>query len=642
MGAGAFQAVDEMASIPTVSSRPPRKRGRILLGSLCLLAILLGMTAAAVPWLFSTSALRDGITAQIRQITGLSTLSQGKAVFVVLPQPHISIDAIQFADPSGALRIDAAYLKGYLRVSALLRGQLEIASVTLGEPQMVIDLAGRPMRSDSAIGRAANAKSATPQASSADETRLGVLTLVNGRARLTNSFGDSDAIVEAINVTVDWRKLGASANINGTARFRDQGADISAAIEHPADLMRGGASGLLLKIDSPALSLAAEGSLASGPQAQFAGRVTASAPSLRRLVETGGYFIALPAPFENFALEADVNATAPSASFSNLRLQLDGNDYEGALAVLQGEGRPTLAGTLAANELSLRPFFANLSPIHGRDGQWSHDAFDLDEDNFADLDIRISAQRLSLPGVDFRDAAFSVMKRDRRVDLALIRAKAAQGEVRGRASFIKAAGGLETHVTAALAGVDAAAMWPGGVESIRITGTVNATANLQAAGLNMSEMMRNLEGRAQIAMQNGEINGVNLGQALRSVDKRPLGLADDIRYGATSFGSAGFGLQFAKGVATIEHGEMRSRAIDLNFNGAIDFGDRTVDVHATVMSAAPDPNSKSERPQFAFDVAGSWDELALVPDARSLIRQSGAAAPLFSTGAKVAPAPPQH
>ncbi len=450
----------------TTASPSRSQRFTGLMVGFCAFALLLGAAATAVPWLFSTNALRHEIIAQIRQMTGLVAISQGRAVFVVLPEPHISIENIRFSDPSGALRIDADYLKGYLRVASLLRGRLQIASATLGEPKMVIDLDGHPMPPDSTIGRAVNAKSATPQATSADEARLGVVSLVNGGARLTNGRGEGDALIDAINVTLDWRKLGSAASVAGTARFRGQSANIEAVIDRPTELMRGEQSGARLKVEGPSLTLSAEGALTSTPTAQFIGRISASAPSLRKLVETGGYFVALPAPFLDFAVESDASVSASNASFSNLHFQVDGNQYEGALAVLMGESKPIVSGTLAASQLSLRPFLANLPPALGRDGQWSHDAFDLDDANFADLDLRVSATRLEAQGIELEDAAFSLMKQKQRFDVVLIEAKAYQGDVKGRASIAKTDAGLELRASAALSGVDAAAVWPNAIEFV--------------------------------------------------------------------------------------------------------------------------------------------------------------------------------
>ncbi len=618
-----------MATIASVSPTPPRRHSSRIIGALAACAIVIAMTAAVVPWLFSTSVLRDEIVAQIRQMTGLVALSQGRAVFVVLPEPHISIDDIHFADPSGALRIDARYLKGYLRVSALLRGRLEIASATLGAPEIVIDLDGHPVPADSAIGRAAYAKSASPQATFADEARLGVVSLVDGSARLKSKSGSSDLWIDDINVTLDWRTLGASASLAGTVRFRGQSADIAAMIARPSELLRGEQSALSLKIDGPALSLSAEGNLASAPRPQYTGRLAASAPSVRKLVETGGYFVDLPAPFEDFALTCEASLSAASASFSGLHLQLDGNEYEGALAVLFGGKKPVLSGTLAANLLSLRPFLEGLPAGIARDGQWSHDLFDLEGATFADLDLRVSASRLILPEIEMSDAAFSLLSQNGRLEVALVGAKAYQGEIRGRASFTANSDGIEVRASGAMTDVDVAALLPNSIGPWTVSGAVTATGNFESSGASMSEVMRNLEGRAQVALDHGELGGINLEKALGSLDKRPLALANDIHYGGTAFDSAGFGLRIVAGVGAIDDGQLRSSSANLGFGGAVEFFERTLNVHAIASLPGRDDGAEPE-PKFAFDVAGSWDDLALIPDAQSLIRQSGAAAPLFS------------
>lgn len=619
----------EMAPFASAPSTPSRKRVSRIAGILGILVTMVVIIATAAPWVFSTIALRDEIVAQIRQMTGLVAISQGHAVFVVLPQPHISIDDVGFADPSGALRIDARYLKGYLRVAALLRGRLEVASVVLGEPKMVIDLDGRPMPSDSAIGRAANAKSASPQATTADQARLGVVALVNGNARLKSKLGGVDVSVEAINVTVDWRKLGAAAIVSGRARFRGESADIAAVIARPTELLRGEQSALSLRIDGAAISLYTDGSLASAPRPQYTGHIVASAPSVRKLVETGGYFLPLPGTFNDFALDSDVSIDASSAAFSGLRLSLDGNDFEGALAVQSREKAPVLSGTLATDLLSLRPFLASFPRAVGHDGQWSHNPFDIGNRDFADLDLRVSATRLVLPRLEMEDVAFALMRRNGRLEVTLAEARAYQGSIRGRAAFTVDGPGVDMRASGSMSGVDVAALWPSFAGSWKIAGSMTGAANVEGAGASMSEVMRNLDGRAQIALERGELGGVNLAQALRRLDNRPLALATDIHHGGTAFDSASFGLRIAKGVAEIEAGAMRSTSVNLGFGGAADLAERALNLHALASAPTSEDKPGQESPHFGFDVVGPWDDLAFVPDVRSLIRRSEAAAPLL-------------
>src|SRR3984893_15674470 len=143
----------ESAAVVSGRSPPSRKLRSLIITIFAGLVILIAITAAAAPWAFSNAALRSEIAAQIRHVTGLTAISHGRAVFVVLPQPHINIDGVSFADPSGALRIDARYFKAYVRLAPLFAGRIEIASATLDQPDMQIDLDGRPMPPDSVIRR---------------------------------------------------------------------------------------------------------------------------------------------------------------------------------------------------------------------------------------------------------------------------------------------------------------------------------------------------------------------------------------------------------------------------------------------------------------------------------------------------------
>ena len=626
----------ESATVVSGPSPPSRKLRSLIIYFFAGLAILVAITAVAAPWAFSNAALRTEIAAQIRHVTGLAAISQGRAVFVVLPQPHISIDGVSFADPSGALRIDARYFKGYVRLGPLFAGRIEIASATLGQPDMHIDLDGRPMSPDSVIGRAADASPATAEAASADAARLGAVTLVDGRARLISKQLSPDLSIDAINMTLDWRKLGAAAIVTGQARIRGENATMSAWIASPAGLLRGQQSALSLKIDAPSFSLSADGGLASMPKWQFNGHIHAAARSVRTLLEQAGYFVPLPGPLNDFDANCEATIAAAGAVFSGLHLQVDGNDFEGTLAFQARDGAPILSGTLATNRLSLRPFLSSVSPATGRDGQWNRDPFDLKEYGSADLDFRISASHVPFSNFEIDDAAFSLLRNGRRVELTLAGAKAYQGTIKGRATFDVSDHGVAVQATGAISGADLAALsfdafgWP------EFYGALTGKANLESAGASMSELMRNLDGTAQVDVAQGQLGWIDLDSVLHRIDKSPLALLADIHRGRTAFERAGFGLRFVKGVAGIEEGKLENPTLRVGFGGTVDFGERGLDLHAVAMPSIGEAKPGKEIQKFRFDVGGSWDDLAFTPDVRGLIRRSGAAAPLFSQQPEVA------
>ena len=620
----------ESATVVSGPSPPSRRLLSLIITIFAGLAIVVAIAAAAAPWAYSNAALRNEIAAQIRHVTGLAAVSRGRAVFVVLPRPHISIDGVSFADPSGALRIDARYFKGYVRLAPLFAGRIEIASATLDQPDMHIDLDGRPMPPDSVIGRAADAAPATAEAASADAARLGAVTLVDGRARFISKQLSTDLSIDAINMTLDWRKPGAAATVTGQARIRGENAAIAAWIASPAGLLRGQQSALSFKIDAPSFSFSADGGLASMPKWQFNGHIHAAAPSVRTLLEQAGYFVPLPGPFNDFDANCEATVAAASAVLSGLHLQFDGNEFEGTLAFQARDAAPLLSGTLATTRLSLRPFLSSLSPATGRDGQWNRDPFDLKKYGSADLDFRISASHVLFSYFEIEDAAFSLTRDSSRVELTLAGAKAYQGTIKGRATFDVRDNGVGMRATGAISGADLAALsfdvfgWP------EFYGALTGLANLESAGASMSELMRNLDGTAQIDVAQGQLGGIDLNSVLHRIDKSPLALLADIHRGRTVFERAGFGLRFVKGVAGIEEGKLENPSLRLAFGGAVDFGERGLDLHAVAMPSIVEAKPGKEIPKFRFDVGGSWDDLVFTPDVRGLIRRSGAAAPLFS------------
>lgn len=619
----------ESATVASGRTTPLRKRLSHIILLLSGVAALVAIAAVVAPWAFSNAALRNEVAGQIRRITGLAAISQGHAVFVVLPEPHISIDDVSFADPSGALRINARYLKGYLRLAPLLAGRIEIASATLGQPTIYVDIDGRPMPPDSRIGRAADAAPATPEATSADEARLGVVTLVDGNAHLTSKSLASDVLIDAINMTLDWRKPGAAASLTGQARLRGETATVATWIAKPVELLRGQQSKIALKIDAPSFSLATEGSLVSMPNWQYAGHIHTAAPSVRELLARADYKVPLPGPFNGFDLTCDAKIAAVGTVLSGLRLQFDGNDFEGTLAFQSSDKIPVVSGTLATNQLSLRPFLSSLPSATGHDGQWNQDLFNLKDLGWADLDLRISATHLLFSHFDIEDAAISLMTNSRRLELNVAEAKAYRGTIKGRATFDLDDNGVGMRLGGVLSGVDVAALsfdafgWP------EFSGSLNGTVNLESMGGSMSDLMHNLDGTAQIDVAQGQLAGIDLDSALRRIDKSPLALLTNIHRGRTAFDHANFGLRFVKGVAEIEDGKLENPHLTLGFGGTVDFGERALDLHAAAMPSVDEPKPGEEIPKFRFDVAGSWDDLAFAPDVRGLIRRSGAAAPLF-------------
>ncbi|HXW72736.1 MAG TPA: AsmA family protein [Methylocella sp.] len=592
-------------------------------------AILAAIVSGLMPWAFSNAALRSEIASEIHRLTGLDIASQGRAVFVVLPEPHISLEKTSFGESGGAIRGEAAYLKGYLRIAALLVGKIEFASITLGKPDVIVNLDKKPVLPRGVVATAANAPPESAEAVLADEAKLAAITLIDGRLEVLSTKLAQPVKLEPLNLTVDWRRLGTSATAVGQAGFSGETAVINAWVANPSRLLRGQQSAISAIIKAPSLSLSLDGELANSSDFAFRGVLHAGSPSARSVAEQIGYQIPLFTPFGTVDLSCDLALSQANAILSNLSLSLDGNTFEGTLAYRNRDSGPLLSGTLATDRLLLQPFFFSFPPAIASDGQWSRDNLTFTNWGTADLDLRISAARMVFSQVEAEEVALSVMRNNGRVELSLAGAKMYGGTAKGRAMFGSGGEGYDIEVAANVSDADFGAAsfdafaWPA------TSGLLSSSAALKSKGPSMSELMRNLQGTLKIDVSQGQLGGIDLGSALHQINKSPLALTSSLRRGRTPFDKASVTLRSAKGIASIEDGMLRSPFLRLGFDGSINLADRNLDLHARVRPVSGAGERDGEVPYFQFGISGPWDDLMFNPDVGSLIRRSGAAAPLF-------------
>jgi AsmA protein len=338
----------------------------------------------------------------------------------------------------------------------------------------------------------------------------------------------------------------------------------------------------------------------------------------------------LPGPFENFQLSAQASLGPQDIQLSGLRLFADGNEFAGSLALRRDGDRPSLRASLTSDFVSLKSMLADAPPLVAADGQWNRDPFDLPDLAHADVDLRLSAAHARLGRLAIDDGVLSLTLRDGRLELALTEARAYKGVLKARATFAPAPGGaLEVHASAQTIGVDAGALlWDVSARQ-NFAGALDSTLTLDTTGDSLAALMRDLDGRASLVLTEGEITGVNLERALSRLDKRPLSSALDIRSGSSSLDRATATIKIAKGTASVEEGAARGPGFALAFAGSARVSERSLALKALANEADGAGKPREKGLQISFDISGSWDEPNVTPDAKALIKRSGAAAPLL-------------
>ncbi len=622
---------DSLSVILPATSR--RRRLRRLLPLAALLVATGAAASIAAHMAFSADTLGRDVAAQIHRTTGFSTNFEGATHLHLFPQPRIQIDNVTFTDAAGAVRIDAAVFSGYLRLLPLLAGRLELGHATLYQPNIFIALDRKPVLPESDIGKFAEAASIGAPQSAAP---LGRIDIVDGHARIEiNRLRTAE--IGGINLDLDWPSADASAAVNGEISLHGVPIEIDGWLSQPVDLLRGRASAMTWRLQSDVLSLLTSGRVSATPRLQYVGQLAASAVSLRTVAQITGHAFPRHGAFANFGLRGDVDLEAANAALTNLHVSLDGNDYEGDLAVELG-GALRLSGTLASDFVDVAPFLAQPAAPNAPPTLRMHQALDLSDLDFADLDLRVSASRLRLYDMELENTALSLVTKPGLVDLALAEANSNQGTLQGRVSIAAKNKTFEFHAIGTGKNIDVAPMALGVNGQHPFSGTLDASLTFDSTGTDLERLIQGLTGQAAILVTNGEIKGTDLATTFQQTETKTPGKLIVPVDGTTPFDKLSFALNLADGQAAIAQGQFDATSMQLNFAGNADIARRALDIAAlgTVTQSA---SRRTETMPLSLHLKGSVDNLRLFQGEPGLRLPAARASDLPATTSASPPGP---
>ena len=571
---------------------------------LALAALALGLAIAFQPWTLWDDALRASLFAHINRITGLKIQASGRAVFALLPRPRIKIEDVSIADAAGSLTVAAPVLKGDIRLAALLHGQLQFDHAEVQSPRIFIDRAGIGLSWLQTPGTG-------KQADTLDlaKGRLGSFTLIDAQLRLGDHRSGTEALIDHIGLDIDWPQPGAPLVLDGQGQWQGQKILLGLWMEQPRQLLLGQGSAINLRASAAAGTLTLRGDLATGPHPHFAGNVALTATDQLQILI--GRIPALPANLGAFALRADVMAQPQMLAMTGMGLSIGGTEFEGAAVLRTGEKLPKLSGTLATSSLQLGGLVAGLPPALAEDGHWSQRPVIPVQALPLEIDLRMSIAAADLGQLHVRDAAVFVSARDGKLELELAEANALQGALKGKASLSWSDGQPEFHVTGTFGNIDMSQLCAALNCPQQLSGLLKLTLALRGSGRSLAELARTLTGSIQASASNGGFSGLDISQALRRIEKRPLAAAADVRGGQTLFDSASLSANVTDGVLVIEDARLQGQALRLQMSGQASVAGRGLALAGIAMQTGTDGNARAGGPVLRFDLGGGWDALTV-------------------------------
>jgi AsmA protein len=583
--------------------------------------VLIGF-AAFLP----AASVRDAVKAEIRAVTGLDPVLGDDVSLSLFPSGSVRFHNVRLAnEAAGEPVVTADELNARLRYFPLLAGHIEIADVTLVRPviKVAFSAAGESNWSGliSSLARALQPHSDR----TASFSEIGIQ---NGTVIVYDGGSDATERLEGVDFQVAWPSISRSFGANGHFSWHNEKVEASLTLSDFLAALTGERSGLKVRLASVPLTLAFDGAASDEPTLKIQGTLGVEASSLRDALRWIGNDKLPFGGFGRFALRAQSDIGGRVAALSNVNVELDGNSAEGALTISADPHR-LVQGTLAADALDLTPYVSGIRLQARNERNWNQLPITLDGFNDLSLDLRLSAANIKISSARLGRTAVAATMRDGKINITVGESQAFGGLAKGNLGLANAAGGVAvtSHMQFADVDLDNCIGQVFGLHKIEGRGTL--TVNLEGTGDSVLAVTHALNGAASLNAGSGALTGINIEQLLRRLERRPLSGSGDFRSGRTPFDQLAISLKVNQGVVSIDDMRIVGPSVRLAVSGQASVPTRDLDLKgvATLVSS-----TTTDEFVLPFVVQGPWDDPLMLPDAQSLIRRSGAAAPLLGAG----------
>ena len=587
---------------------------------------------AAATRVFPVDAVRGAIESEIRAVTGLDPVLRGPMSVSMFPVPTVEFSDVALGEPvAGETALAVEQLTINLRLIPLLARRIEIADISLVRPHIavtvypdghtnwspLIDILARALR---------------PNAER-DERVLSFseIAIRDGVVVLHVPDRDVHETLEGVDLSLAWPSIAKSFAATGHFTWHKELINASLTIANFSDALAGDDSGLKFRFNGAPLKAAFDGTMSYRPSLKIDGTVAADSTSLREALRWAGGHSVPAGGFGRLALKAHAAVNGRAISLSDLNVELDGNVAEGVLSYAT-TGRQILQGTLAVDRLDLNPYVSTFRLIADNNRDWDRQSLKPDWFEGWDADVRLSAARVQFAQAELGRTAVAASIRSGRLLVTVGESQAFGGVVTGTIALAKleAKSQSEPEPRAEFSSqmqfsnVDLEKCLSQLFSMNRLEGTGSLAFSLDSTGGNVQELAGNLNGTVQVAAREGALDGLNVEQMMRRLQRSPLSSSGDFRNGRTPFDKLNVNFRIVEGLATIEDVGLEGPSVMLTLTGTTSIPAREFNLSGRanlIGDATADANAIFELP---FTVRGQWGSPSIVPDTRTLIERSPA------------------
>src|ERR1700710_1379320 len=502
----------------------------------------------ATSWFLDRDALREAVEAQIRTVTGLDLVVEGSIDVSVFPGSYVSFHDVGLkgggtADP--ALSVDV--LTANLRLLPLLLQRFEIADVMMLRPQIrVIRHADATSNWTPFIDTIAR----TMKPGADNQLSFSEIRIQDGGLSYDDTANHLSEKLDDIDLSLAWPSISRSFAATGQFDWRGERVDGSISVSDFIAALSGERSGLKARRASAPLKIPFDGAVANRTSMLMEGTLTADSLSLRNALRWAGQTPpAGTGGVGRFALKARANMVGSSIALTNVNVELDGNVAEGVMTY-SNNGRQTLQATLAAGALDFTPYVSTVRLLASGQRDWNRQLFDLNSLTTTDLDMRLSAAKVTVGKSTLGRTALGANLRGGTLALSIGEAQMYGGIAKGSFNIARSDAGVAVQAQFQFIDVDLMSCASELFGVTKLSGRGNLNVALEATGNSPFGLAQSLDGTASLTGHDGAISGFNVEQLLKRLERRPLSGGGNFRSGSTPYDSLTIAVKFSEGVAT--------------------------------------------------------------------------------------------
>jgi AsmA protein len=586
---------------------------------------------AVISWMTDRNAVRAAVEKQIRAATGLALVVNGDIEVSIFPTSAITLRQVGLKGTGstsgdtadGPLAVDE--LTANLRLLPLLLRRYEIADVTLTQPRINVI---RKAEGGSNWSPIIETLARTIKPGIDSPVSFSEIRIKDGTLTYTSSVHDIAETVSGIDLSLAWPSISRAFAATGQFDWHGERIDGALSIADFIAALSGDRSGLKVRAASVPLKFAFDGAIANRSSLMIEGTVSADGPSLRNALRWAGQ----PAPgtsgLGRFSLKARANAVGEAMALTNVNVELDGNSAEGVISYNNND-RQTVQATLAAETLDFTPYIDSVRLLANGAREWNRQLFDLGGLSATDLDMRLSAAKMTVGSSRLGRTALGASLRNGTLAVSVGEAQIYGGILKGSLGIAHSDAVADVKAQFQFTDVDLAAIASELFGVNRLSGRGNLGISVEANGSSPFALAQSLDGTATLTGHDGAIGGLNIEQLLKRLERRPLSGAGNFRSGNTPFDTMNIAIRFRDGVATAEDARIEGPTTRVLMTGTAFVPGREYDLKGVASLVAPSNAPPSF--QLPFVVQGPWDDPLVFPDSDALIRLSPASAPLLDS-----------